>query len=184
MLYSTSLLFQKEEINNLTTIVETDRLVMREIIEDNAAFIFELLNTPSFLKYIGDRGVRVLDDARHYIETRYRQSYREHGYGLYAVELKSNQKPIGMCGFVRRDTLPGPDIGFAFLPEYEGKGYGYESASAVIRYGHDTLGFDKVFAITSIDNENSGKLLTKLGFRFEKIITMPNGELLNLYSFG
>jgi ribosomal-protein-alanine N-acetyltransferase len=163
------------------TIVETDRLVMREIGKDDAAFIFELLNTPSFIRYIGDRGVRVLDDARHYIETRYHQSYREHGYGLYAVELKPGQKPIGMCGFVRRNELPGPDIGFAFLPEYEGKGYGYESASAIMKYGRETLGFDRVFAITSIDNEKSGGLLIKLGFVFDKLIAMPDGEVLNLY---
>jgi RimJ/RimL family protein N-acetyltransferase len=182
MLFSSSLQFQRKEIHNLVTIAETDRLVIREITEDDRAFILELLNTPSFIKYIGDRGVRSVEDAREFIENRYRQSYREHGYGLYAVELKLGQISIGMCGFVRRDTLPGPDIGFAFLPEYEGKGYGYESASAVMKYGRDALGFKKVFAITSLDNNNSARLLAKLGFRFEKLITMPDGEQLNLYS--
>src|SRR5215470_5135268 len=82
------------------TIVETERLVIREIVEDDAAFILELLNTPSFIKYIGDRGLRTVDDARCFIETRYRQSYRDHGYGLYAVELKPTSTFIGMCGFV------------------------------------------------------------------------------------
>lgn len=164
------------------TVVETERLVIREIVESDAAFILELLNTSSFIKYIGDRGVRTLGDANHYIETRYRQSYRDNGYGLYAVELKPDRKSIGMCGFVCRDMLPGPDIGFAFLPEYEGKGYGYESAAAIMEFGRDALGFDQVFAITSVYNENSGRLLIKLGFHFEKLITMPDGEVLNLYA--
>ena len=109
-------------------IIETDRLRLREIDSSlDAEFILELLNTPSFLKYIGDRGVRNAEDAREFIESRYRKSYRDHGYGLYAVVLKAEDAAIGMCGFVRRDTLPGPDIGFAFLPEYERKGYGFES---------------------------------------------------------
>ena len=164
------------------TIVETERLSVREIVEDDAPFIVEILNTPSFIEYIGDRGVRSIDDARRFIDTRYRQSYRDHGYGLYTVELRENLVPIGMCGFVRRGTLPGPDVGFAFLPNYEGQGYGYESASAMMKYGRSSLGFDKVFAITSLDNEKSGRLLIKLGFNLENLITMPDGEVLNLYS--
>src|SRR5205085_3321358 len=92
----------------------------------DALFILELLNTPKFLRYIGDRGVRTIADAADLIESRYRQSYRDHGYGLYAVELiQPGPVQIGICGFVRRASLPAPDIGFAFLPEYEGRGYGY-----------------------------------------------------------
>lgn len=165
------------------TILETDRLLLREIDSAiDAEFIFRLLNSPKFLKYIGDRGVRSVDQARDFIDSRYRQSYRDHGFGLYTVELKSNAEPVGICGFVRRDTLPAPDVGFAFLPEHEGKGYGFESASATMRYGLDKLGFTNVLAITTRDNDASGKLLEKLGFVFERLI--ENGEeTLKLFSF-
>lgn len=162
-------------------VAETERLVLREIVEDDAPFILELLNTPSFVKYIGDRGVLKIDDARNFIENRYRQSYREHGYGMFTVEQQVNGKAIGICGFVRRDTLPGPDLGFAFLPEYEGKGFGYESASAIMDYGRKQLGFERVYAITSLDNQISCKLLTKLGFYFERLIEMPDGQRLKLF---
>ncbi len=162
-------------------ILETERLVIRELDSAvDAETIFELLNTPKFLRYIGDRGVRSVEEARDFIENRYRQSYRDHGYGLYAVELKDGT-PIGMCGFVRRDTLPGPDIGFAFLPEFEGQGYGFESAAAMMEYGREVLGFGEVLAITSLDNHASGHLLEKLGFRFVEEIS-SGGEKLRLYA--
>lgn len=164
------------------TILETDRLILREMNAGDAAFILDLLNQPSFIKYIGDRGVRDLDGSRDFIENRYRASYSVNGYGLYTVELKETSRQIGMCGFVKRDTLPGPDIGFAFLPQYEKKGYAYESAAAVMDYGREILGFDRVLAITTIDNEASGKLLEKLGFAFDKF-TESDGETLKLFTF-
>lgn len=173
-------------------ILETERLILREIVSDDAGFILDLLNQPSFIKYIGDRGVRDLDGAREFIESRYRKSYREHGYGLYSVDLKNlpddgktaaaNPTPIGMCGFVKRDSLPGPDIGFAFLPQYEKKGFAYESAAAVMNYGRSALNFSRVLAITTTDNVASGKLLGKLGFEFDKLIE-SDGETLKLFSF-
>src|SRR5690349_21214268 len=135
----------------------------------DAEFIFRLLNSPKFLKYIGDRGVRSVDDARSFIENRYRQSYLDHGFGLYTVELKSRAEPVGICGFVRRDTLPAPDIGFAFLPEHEGQGYGHESAAEALKYGLAKLKFAHVLAITTLDNDSSGRLLEKLGFVFERL---------------
>jgi RimJ/RimL family protein N-acetyltransferase len=162
-------------------ILETNRLSLREVTVDDGQFIFDLLNTPKFKKYIGDRGVNSVEESREFIDTKYRQSYTDHGYGLYAVETKDGGEPVGLCGFVRRDTLPGPDIGFAFLPEFEGKGYGFESAKAIMDFGRDTLGFTDLFAITSQDNEVSGKLLEKLGFTFGELISMPNGETLKLF---
>lgn len=138
-----------------------------------------LINAPKFYKFIGDRGVRTVEDAAPYIEERFLANYRNLGYGLYAVCLKDGT-PIGNCGFVRRETLPGPDIGFAFLPEHEGKGYAYESAAAVMRYGREHLGFDEVYAITTLDNDASGKLLTKLGFAFIENIESGD-EILKLY---
>jgi ribosomal-protein-alanine N-acetyltransferase len=166
----------------MTTIFETERLLIRELnAEKDAHFLYALLNSPKFLAYIGDRGVRSAADAATFIDDRYRHSYINHGYGLYAVELKKDGTQIGLCGFVRRDTLPGPDIGFAFLPEFERQGYGFESSEAMMKHGRETLGFTTVFAITSPDNEASGKLLEKLGFTFQSI-TENGDEKIKLYS--
>jgi ribosomal-protein-alanine N-acetyltransferase len=163
-------------------ILETDRLLIREIVEDDAPFINALLNSPGFLKYIGDRGVRSDNDARTFIHERLRKSYEVNGYGLYAVLLKTDSTLVGMCGFVRRDTLPGPDLGFAFLPEFEGKGFGTESSLVLLDFGRDELNFDDLYAITTLDNAASIKLLEKLGFRFDKTMDMPNGETLKRFS--
>ena len=163
-------------------ILETERLILRELLtDDDAEFVYELLNTPKFIKYIGDRGVRSSDEAAGFIENRYRLSYLNNGFGLYVVEQKSDNVAVGLCGFVKRNTLPGPDIGFAFLPKFEGLGYGFESAEAMMKYGRDTLGFTRVLAITSLDNAASGRLLKKLGFTFEQLI--ENGvETLKLFA--
>lgn len=164
-------------------ITQTERLSLRELTVDDAEFVNEILNTPKFLKYIGDRQVRTAEQAATFIENRYRQSYTDHGFGLYVVDLKDGT-PIGMCGFVRRESLPGPDLGFAFLPEFERNGYGMESATAMLEYGRDTLGFVIVRAITSIDNDASGSLLEKLGFEFDRLIDSPEGEHLKLYKYN
>ena len=145
--------------------------------------MLDLLNQPSFIKYIGDRRVRNLEQSREFIESRYRASYRKNGFGLYAVELKDGKTPIGICGFVRRDSLPDADIGFAFLPQFERKGYALESASAVMEYGRKVLGLKRVLAITSVDNESSGRLLGKLGFKYEGLTTLQNDtEEIKLFS--
>ena len=157
-------------------ILETERTILREIVEADVKFILDLLNQPSFIKYIGDRNVRTIDEAKEFIENRYRQSYREHGFGLYAVELKENQTPIGICGFVKRVGLPDADIGFALLPQFERKGYAFESAAAVMRYGRDVLGLKRVLAITTQNNESSGRLLEKIGFKFEGLIKLPHDD--------
>ncbi len=164
-------------------ITQTERLTLRELTVDDAEFINEILNTPKFLQYIGDRGVRTADQAAEFIENRYRQSYIDHGFGLYAVDLKDGT-PIGMCGYVRRDTLERADLGFAFLPEFERKGYGMESATAMLEYGRSELGFRTVFAITSLDNDASGKLLEKLGFKYDRLIDSPDGEKLKLFEYN
>lgn len=163
-------------------IFETKRLTLREVSADDAEFMLDLLNQPSFIKYIGDRNVRTIDESKEFIETRYRQSYRDNGFGLYAVELKDSGTVIGICGFVRRDTLPEPDIGFAFLPQFCGQGFACESAVGSMKYGEESLGFTKVLAITTPDNESSGKLLRKIGFTFTENIEMPN-EVLKLFTW-
>lgn len=147
----------------------------------DAEFILELLNSPKFLKFIGDRGVRSIEESAVFIDDRYRQSYREHGYGLYAVERREDGMAVGVCGFVRRESLSGPDLGFAFLPEFERMGFGLESASAVLQHGREKLGFESVFAITTPDNEASIGLLEKLGFTFTGLIDSPENEKLRLF---
>lgn len=164
-------------------ILETKRLILREVVETDDEFMLDLLNQPSFIKYIGDRNVRDLDQSREFIESRYRKSYAENGFGLYLVELKENQIPIGICGFVKRDDLPDADIGFAFLPQFCGKGFAFESANAMMKYGREKLNLRKVLAITTQNNESSVKLLEKLGFKFERLIKMAHdAEELNLFT--
>ena len=164
-------------------ILETERTILREVTRDDAEFVLDLLNQPSFIKFIGDRNVRTIAEARDYIESRFTKSYKQFGFGMYAVELKETNAPIGICGFVKRDSLPDADIGFAFLPQYERKGYAFESSDAVMKYGRDILGLGRVLAIISKDNESSGRLLEKINFKFERLIKMPpNDEELKLFS--
>ncbi|HBB97696.1 MAG TPA: GNAT family N-acetyltransferase [Blastocatellia bacterium] len=154
-------------------ILETKRLRLRHLAPDiDAEFILELLNDPSFIRYIGDKGVRDLDAARRYIVDGPVKSYEAHGFGLYLVELKMNQTPIGICGVLKRETLPDPDIGFAFLPAYWNQGYACESAVAVMDHARETLKLARVLAITSPDNEASGKLLNKIGLRFDRLVKL------------
>lgn len=165
-------------------VLETKRLILREMIKTDDAFVLDLLNQPSFIKNIGDRNVRNLEQAREFIETRYRKSYADNGFGLYAVVLKETSETIGMCGFVKRDGLPDADIGFAFLPQFEKKGYAFESAEAVMEYGKNNLNLERVLAITSQDNESSMKLLKKIGFKFDRLITLPNDtEEINMFVY-
>jgi len=155
-------------------ILETPRLILRNANADDAPFMLDLLNQPSFIRFIGDRGIRSLDGAREYIETRLVKSYKDNGFGLYITLLKEENLPIGLCGLVKRDGLDDIDIGFAFLAQHESKGYGFESASAVMEYSKNTLGLKRIAGITTPDNEKSIGLLEKLGLKFEKMIKLPN----------
>ena len=157
-------------------VLETERLSLREFTADDAQFILTLLNEPSFLRYIGDKQVRSLADAAGYILNGPVASYERNGFGLYLVELKESYTPIGMCGFLKRDELPDPDIGFAFLPEFWGKGFAFEAAAAVLEDARQRLGLQRILAITSLDNEASIKLLQRLGLRFDKVITTAAGR--------
>jgi RimJ/RimL family protein N-acetyltransferase len=164
-------------------ILETSRLLLRHVVDTDAAFILEMLNQPSFIQFIGDRGVRDLNAARDYIETRFTKSYADHGFGMFMVELKEDGTPLGICGLVSRDTLPAPDIGFAFLPQHWSKGYAYESADAVMKYARADLGIGTILAITTKDNESSGRLLEKIGLRFDKLF-ISGEEELKLFTTG
>ncbi len=163
-------------------VIETDRLILRRLSTDDAEFILELLNEPSFLRFIGDKGVRTLEDARNYILNGPVDMYNRLGFGLYLTELKEDGVPIGICGLIKRDSLEDVDIGFAFLPKFWAKGYAYEAASAVMAYGKNVLGFKRIVAITSPDNDASGRLLEKLGMRFERMIRLSkDADEVRLY---
>ena len=154
------------------TVIKTERLVLRRLAIDDAEFIVELLNQPSFLRYIGDKEVRNNADAVRYIQDGPLASYERFGFGLYLVELKETGVPMGICGLLKRDSLPDVDVGFAFLPSYWSQGYAFEAAAAVMTYGRDVLGLRRIVAITSPDNEGSIRLLEKLGLRFERLIKL------------
>jgi RimJ/RimL family protein N-acetyltransferase len=165
------------------TVIETERLTLRKLSNDDTAFIIDLLNQPSFLRYIGDKGVRTADDAQRYIQDGPMASYERFGFGLYLVALKDSGVPIGICGLIKRDSLPDVDLGFAFLPAYWSKGYASEAAAAVLRYGRSALGLSRIVAITSLDNQDSMKLLGKIGFKEESLVRLSEGgEEVRLFS--
>lgn len=165
------------------TVLETERLILRRLTVDDAQFILTLLNEPSFLRYIGDKKVRNLDDARQYILNGPAASYERNGFGLYAVELKDSHVPIGMCGLLKRDELPDPDVGFAFLPDFWNKGFAFEAAAAVLNYAREKLKHKRVLAIVNHDNTSSIKLLEKLGFTFQRDIKLAE-DRDNVKLFG
>lgn len=163
-------------------IATTGRLVLRQLVAADAEFLCRLLNEPSWLQNIGDRGVRTVPDAQRYIQDKFIGSYETQGFGMYLTELKVEEAPIGLCGLVRRSYLPGPDIGFAFLPEFWGGNYAFEAAAAVMRYSSSNLGLTKLLAIVKPDNVRSAKLLERLGFTHEGERHVPStDELVTLY---
>jgi RimJ/RimL family protein N-acetyltransferase len=157
-------------------ICETSRLLLRQLQKDDAAFILQLLNEPSFLANIGDKGVRTLEDARQYILTGPQASYAAHGFGLSLVQLREDLTPIGMCGLLKRDGLDDPDLGYAFLPQFWSKGYAFEAASAVMTWAKNTLGLKRIVAITAPENHSSIRVLHKLGLKFEKMVQLPGAS--------
>ncbi|GAB3510802.1 GNAT family N-acetyltransferase [Pseudoxanthomonas daejeonensis] len=159
-----------------TSIATTTRLRLRELVEDDAGFMLELLNQPDFLRFIGDRGVRDLEQARSYLRDGPIASYSRHGLGMYLVEPRAGGAPIGLCGLVVRDGLPGPDIGFAFLPAYYGQGYAFEAASATLAHARTALSLPRVLAIVSPGNDRSIALLRRLGLRDAGTIQLPGKD--------
>ena len=164
------------------SILETDRLILSELKTKDAKFIHKLYNDQDFINYIGDKGIHSVQDAVRFINTGPKQSYKNHGYGLYLVKLK-DETSIGVCGLLKRDDLDLPDIGFAILPDYRRMGFIYEASKAVIEDGKNRLYFDSLFAITTPDNIGSINLLKKLGFTLKDIIKRDkNNEPIQLYA--
>jgi len=158
-------------------ILETKRLLLRQLTTDDSEFILELLNEPSFIQNIGDRGVRTPIEASSYILNGPAASYAKNGFGLYLVVLKETNEPIGMCGLIKRNGLDDVDIGYAFLPKFWSKGYAVESALAVKIYAKDVIGLNRIVAITDPANEGSIRVLEKIGLRFEKMVRLSEDDI-------
>jgi [ribosomal protein S5]-alanine N-acetyltransferase len=162
-------------------IIQTERLVLRQLDLNDADFILELLNEAEFLRFIGDKGVRTPADAGEYIRKGPMDSYERHGFGLFAVCLHDGT-PIGICGLVKRDGLADVDVGFAFLARYCSKGYAVESAAAVLTHATQVLRLQRIVAITAPENSGSIAVLKKIGLKFERMIRLAeHGPELRLY---
>lgn len=172
-------------MNTPMTQLKTERLTLRQFTLGDAEFILELVNEPSFIQNIGDRGVRTLSDAEKYLETGPISSYERNGFGLLAVTLNDTGQPIGMCGLIKRDALEDVDIGYAFLPAFWSKGFALESAQAVINHAKETIGLKRVVAIVDPANAGSIRLLEKIGMTFENMVKLSVDDIdLKLYSIN
>lgn len=154
-------------------ILETKRLRLREVEENDAEFIREVLNEPAFIRFVADRGVRTREDALEYIQSKIWPSYREFGFGFYIVELKTTHEAVGMCGLIKRENLEDVDIGYSILQKFWRSGYAFEAAAALMCHGREQFGLARVVAFTAPDNLSSIRLLEKLGLRYEKTIQLP-----------
>jgi len=164
------------------TVIESERLVLREFHLDDAEFILELLNEAAFLRFIGDKGVRTLADARDYLLKGPIESYRRFGFGLYRASLRENGTPIGMCGLVKREGLADVDVGFALQARYWSRGYAVEAAAAVLDHGKRILNLGRIVAIAHPDNQASIAVLEKIGLRFERMVRLSaDAEELKLF---
>jgi len=158
-------------------VLETKRLILRQFSRADAGLILELLNEPSFLQNIGDRGVRTLSDAERYIETGPVASYARNGFGLYLIVLKESNESIGMCGLIKREALEDVDVGYAFLPRYWSKGYAIESVLGVMEYAKNIVHLKRVVAIVDPNNQGSIRVLEKAGFTLEKMVRLSTDDI-------
>jgi len=164
-------------------ILETERLLLRHLSSDDAAFMLELLNDPSYIQNIGDRRIRTVEGAKVYITKGPIASYATNGFGLDLVSLKETGESIGICGLIKRETLEDVDIGYAFLPKFWLKGYAVESALAVKQFARDVVGLKRIVGITNPDNVGSIRVLEKIGMKFEKMVKLSEDDIeLKLFS--
>jgi RimJ/RimL family protein N-acetyltransferase len=152
-------------------IAETKRLIISKFTTEDAPFYLKLVNTPHWIQYIGDRNIKTLDQAINALKEGNIKSYKDNGFGFYKLLLKDNKlKPIGTCGLIKRNTLDDVDIGFAMLPEYERKGFGYEASLEIIKLAKHKFNLKRIVAITLPNNKGSIALLGKLGLNYEKTV--------------
>ena len=163
--------------------LETERLRMRWLTEADVPLMLGIWNDPTFVRYVGDRGIRTPEEAREELKTGAFHGYNEFGYGPFHVSLRAGGQAIGVCGLYKREQYEDPDIGFAFLPDFCSQGYGWEAARAVRDYARDELGLKRIIAIVSPKNAASIGLLEKLGLRFERQDTYAeDGETVCIYA--
>lgn len=159
-------------MSNSSPVFTTERLALHHFTLDDAPLALELVNDPAFLRYIGDRGVRTLDDARAYLSNGPLASYARHGFGLFKVVSLSSGEPVGMCGLLKRDTLEDVDAGYAFLPAFRAQGYASEALAGLIDYARRVHDLRRLVAIVQPDNAASIRVLQRTGFAFERSIQM------------
>jgi len=158
-------------------VISASRLHVTQLSEElDASFILQLVNTPGWIRHIGDRNIHSVQDAEQYIVNGPVASYAKYGYGLWLIKRIEDDEPIGLCGLVKREYLPHPDLGYALLPQYEGQGYAIEAATAVVHHAQQVLSIPVIAAITTDDNVRSLRLLFKLGFDFIGMITPPQQD--------
>jgi len=163
---------------------DSPRLVLRRLTTEDAAFILALVNEPSWLRHIGDKGVHDIEGAERYIVDGPITMYAARGFGLYLVERKEDGTPIGMCGLIKRDTLQDVDIGFAFFPAYWGQGYAREAVAATLEHARRDIGLGRVVAITSPDNTGSIRLLESVGFVQEGMLRLSGDDEVRLFGYS
>ena len=164
----------------MKTVIETKRLKLKELTDQDGLFIHSLFNDPDCLRFIGDRGIGSLADAQCYLKDKLIHSYQEQGYGLFRVSLYNNKEPLGICGLVKRDKENPPDIGFAFLPQYRSGGYCTEAAQAVLDWARGREISKTVLAYTNPDNFASIRVLEKIGLKKQSITTLPGQDTQSL----
>lgn len=165
-------------------VLQTERLTLRPLDKGDAAFMLALLNDPEWLRLIGDRQVRTLDDAAHYIEDTIISSYQQHGFGFYGIAVNPSGELAGICGLVKRDWLDHIDLGYALLPAWRGQGIAREAALAMFHYARDTMQLPRLLATTRSYNQGSQKVLEYIGMQYERDIPHPDGSrMLMLYSW-
>lgn len=163
-------------------ILKTSRLQLCHFNLEDASFVLTLVNDPGWIRFIGDRGIHTVSQAEAYLRDGPLTSYATNGFGLYLVRRKADGRRLGMCGLVKRPSLPHVDIGFAFLAEFTGQGYAFEAATAVLQHARSTLNLNPIVAITAPDNDRSIRLLEKLGLQFREMITLtPDAPKVTLF---
>jgi len=167
----------------MSYIIQTARTALRAFRKEDAVFLLSLMNTPGWLNYIGNTSVKTEEDAQKTIQNKHIPMQEKHGFSLFVVELKENSEPIGICGLLRREGMEDVELGFAFLEAYCQKGFGYETAKAVVDYGTETLQLSLLAALISQDNIASKNLVLKLGFTFAKEVQLSEYKPLHLYQY-
>lgn len=158
----------------MNKIIETERLILKPTDIEDAAFVLALYNSPKWIEHIGDRNIKTEEDAANYIKDKMLPQYERLGFSNNTVILKETGEKIGSCGLYDREGLEGLDIGFAFLPQFEKKGYAFESASKLLEKAFNEYGYAKISAITTTQNIDSQNLILKLGLIYVKNIFIPN----------